>query len=191
MSVLDWFRSESKQFRATFLPRAGGATAVAQAHYVRLWVVEMMLADGRKLFDKYTPAVHGAVRFTAGQQTREIATIAGPAALPGLSKVEGDVVHIRMPVPAVVESYTLDVTATDAVGNDPAGPLCTPPSRMGAIYGVAPEPDPESDAGDELPPNLERAVSPSDGCAAAPGGESNPLWLGMFVVAGLLRRRRR
>ncbi|MCB9546994.1 MAG: trypsin-like serine protease [Myxococcales bacterium] len=57
--------------------------------------------------------------------------------------------------------------------------------------GVAPEPDPESDAGDELPPNLERAVSPSDGCAAAPGGESNPLWLGMFVVAGLLRRRRR
>ncbi|MCA9526865.1 MAG: hypothetical protein KC549_11295 [Myxococcales bacterium] len=102
MSVLDWFRSESKQFRATFLPRAGGATAVAQAHYVRLWVVEMMLADGRKLFDKYTPAVHGAVRFTAGQQTREIATIAGPAALPGLSKVEGDVVHDRRALTGLV-----------------------------------------------------------------------------------------
>ena len=56
MKFLDWFRSESKHFRATHLPLPSGVkTAVADVHYVRLWLVQMMLKDGRKLFDEYTP----------------------------------------------------------------------------------------------------------------------------------------
>ncbi|MEZ4467645.1 MAG: MYXO-CTERM sorting domain-containing protein [bacterium] len=38
-------------------------------------------------------------------------------------------------------------------------------------------------------PELERAVSGSDGCQAAPGADSSPLWLGLVLVGGLLRRR--
>lgn len=96
MKFLDWFRSESKHFRATHLPLPSGAkTAVADVHYVRLWLVQMMLKDGRTLFDEYTPAVHAAVRFVAGQKTTEVATVAGPPSLPGLDKTEGDLVHGR------------------------------------------------------------------------------------------------
>ncbi|MEZ4468222.1 MAG: hypothetical protein R3F43_28255 [bacterium] len=70
-------------------PGAGAAAAEADQHYVRLWVVEMMLKDGRKLFDAYTPAVHAAVGFVAGQQEQTFSTVAGPPSLPGLEKLEG------------------------------------------------------------------------------------------------------
>ena len=54
MKFLDWFRSESKHFRATHLPLPSGPkTAVADVHYVRLWLVQMMLKDGRTLFDEF------------------------------------------------------------------------------------------------------------------------------------------
>ncbi|MEZ4471504.1 MAG: hypothetical protein R3F60_12020 [bacterium] len=49
----------------------------------------MMLKDGRKLFDAYTPAVHAAVGFVAGQQEQTFSTVAGPPSLPGLEKLEG------------------------------------------------------------------------------------------------------
>ncbi len=99
MGLLDWFesrwKSESKMYKYAQIPGANVVSAgegpkspepfAAGDHYFRLWLVEMFLANDRKWFTEWHPAVHAAVRFNFGDKEELITRVAGASLLPDLS----------------------------------------------------------------------------------------------------------
>lgn len=76
-----------------------GVSCQAGAHYFRLWLAEMRLAQDTTWFATRHPAVHALVRLRFGDQDVKLPRIAGPMTLPGLDQAHlGAVVHLDHPL---------------------------------------------------------------------------------------------
>ena len=102
----DWWAREAPYYvvhdmPATAVQPAGdtGAACLAGAHYFRLWLAEMRLAQDQAWFTTRHPAVHSLVRLRFGDEDLELPRIAGPMTLPGLDQAHlGAVVHLDHPL---------------------------------------------------------------------------------------------
>jgi hypothetical protein len=102
----DWWARDAPYYVVHDVPSAAvqpagdtGAACQAGAHYFRLWLAEMRLAQDQTWFTTRHPAVHALVRLRFGDQDVELPRIAGPMTLPGLDQAHlGAVVHLDHPL---------------------------------------------------------------------------------------------
>jgi hypothetical protein len=102
----DWWNREAAHYVVHDVPSAAvrpagdtGVSCQAGAHYFRLWLAEMRLAQDQTWFTTRHPAVHALVRLRFGDQDVDLPRIAGPMALPGLDQAHlGAVVHLDHPL---------------------------------------------------------------------------------------------
>lgn len=102
----EWWAREAPYYVVHDVPSAAvwpvgdtGASCQAGAHYFRVWLAEMRLAQDQSWFTSRHPAVHALVRLRFGDQDVELPRIAGPMTLPGLDQAHlGAVVHLDHPL---------------------------------------------------------------------------------------------
>lgn len=105
-TVNDWWAREAPHYvvhdlPATAVQPAGDTGTPCQpgAHYFRLWLAEMRLAQDQSWFTTRHPAVHSLVRLRFGDDDLELPRIVGPMTLPGLDQAHlGAVVHLDHPL---------------------------------------------------------------------------------------------
>lgn len=105
MSLLDFFQRlwhrEAQQLVFALIPpdrqspAVAPTVAVAEQHYVRIWLAEMFLRDDQRLFREFVPVVHSVVRLHfADNPAQELPYIAGPQDL-GLGTTLGQGVQLN------------------------------------------------------------------------------------------------
>lgn len=163
--------------------------------YCRLWLAEMRLAQGVKVFTRRYPVVHAAIRFDYGGQTVTIPYIAGPGYLKELTEDNLDkIIQGNYPLtplfPYNQGLVELQAGLFSMVADDPIGRFIKTLSSFSALLPV-PELSAVLNLAGPVYSGIEDLLGTGDGrlelgyqqtFTAAGGGGSNDLSSGYFAV---------